>query len=322
MEGESSPGAEPVIPKGTPEDRKAEEEKAREEALQKEAARQQSSQTAASPPTQAQRPVTPIQKQTAQPPLQSQAPPIGLEEVRSAQLPPKPKIKFDNYQGTITKMETHHSGLWELDFSLDKPMEFQPGQYVSITFPGMKPAPFSIASSPVDVNNIALGIEIIGKVTTKLSEMRPGEIVPMKGPFGNFTLPAQQRKVCFLAGGIGITPFISMCRWIRDTSPDKHAVLFYSCKSKDQFMWLPELEDMHKNHDAIKVVLTCTREEPEGWSHSMGRINEEMIRKELPDYMDYLFYTCGPPGLINAMFSLMEGMGVPKENIKREAWHG
>lgn len=252
--------------------------------------------------------------------IAQKAPPVKEEEVRAAE--PKTQIKFDTYQATITRMETHHSGLWEFDFALDKPMEFKAGQYVSVYLPQMTPAPFSIASSPASTQDIVLGIEVVGPVTTALSRMKPGDAVTLKGPFGNFTIDAHQRKVCLLAGGIGITPFMSMLRWIRDTSPDKHAALFYSCKAKDQFMWLSELEEMQEKHDSIKAVLTCTREEPRGWAHRCGRISEEMIRKELPDYDEYVFYTCGPPGLINAMFSLLEGMGVPKERIKREAWRG
>ena len=260
------------------------------------------------------------QPNPAVPPEQPQQPeqPAPQPEVRQAQ----PTAKFDTFQGTITEMDTHHRGLWEFKFKLDKPIHFTAGQYVSVVVPNhAKPAPFSIASSPEDHDTLDLGVEIVGEVTTAMSQLQPGDVVTLKGPFGNFVIPDTQRKVCFLAGGVGITPFMCMLRWIRDTSPDKHAVLFYSCKTKDQFMWAEELEEMHKSNANIKVVFTLTKEEPGEMRCETGRISEQMIREQLPDFKEYMFFSCGPPGLIDAMFQLLASMGVQQDMLKREAWH-
>jgi len=244
-------------------------------------------------------------------------PPVRDPEPQKSQT-----IVFDSYAATITRKETHKSGLWEIDFSLDKELHFKPGQYVSVYVENLKkPAPFSIASSPVDTKNVVLGIEVVGEVTTTITALDPGTVVTLKGPFGKFVIGDHERKVCLLAGGIGITPFMSMLRWVRDTHPDKHVVLFYSCKAEDQFMWLDELEEMQRTNENIKIVLTITKDLPEGWKHKSGRISQEMIREEIPDYDEYVYFTCGPKGLIEAMFTLLEGMGIPKENIRREAWH-
>ncbi len=265
----------------------------------------------------------------APPATPQEVPPIAPEEVRSsppapaATPPPAPaqRIVFDTYTGTIVRMETHHSGLWEFDFALDKPMRFVAGQYVSVFLPGMKPAPFSIASSPVERERIVLGIEVVGAVTGALSRMQPGDKVTLKGPFGRFVIGDDERKVCFLAGGIGITPFMSMLRWVRDTNPDKRAVLFYSCRREDGFMWREEIARMHETHPSIKAVLTLTGDAPADWRGQQGRICEAMIREELPDFKDYVFFTCGPPALIDAMFALLASMGVPAQQLRREAWH-
>jgi len=237
--------------------------------------------------------------------------------------PPRPAPpKFDTYKGTVVEMDTHHRGLWEFKFALDKPMHFKAGQYASVIVDGHpKPAPFSIASSPTQINQLDLGVEVVGEVTTAMSQLQPGDVVTLKGPFGNFVMPDDHRKVCFLAGGVGVTPFMSMARWIRDTSPDKYAVMFYSCKTKDQFMWFEELEEMHKNNANIKVVFTLTKDVPQGWQYNTGRMDEQMIRNELPDFMEYVYFRCGPVALIDAMFQLLSSMGVPQENLKREAWH-
>lgn len=244
-----------------------------------------------------------------------------LEKNSPKPVPLKKKLpKFDTYTAKLVRMETKWRDLWEFVFELEKPMEFIAGQYASIIVPGhKKPAPFSIASSPIHKNQLDFGIEVIGEVTTAMSLLKPGDQVTMKGPFGEFIMGPHERKVCFLAGGIGVTPFMSMLRWIRDTHPDKHAVLFYSCKAEDQFMWLEELREMQESCENIKIILTCTKEEKEGFSS--GRIDETMIREELPDFDEYVYFTCGPQGLIEAMIALMTSMGISKENVRREAWH-
>jgi ferredoxin-NADP reductase len=251
----------------------------------------------------------------AQAPLPSPKP----DEVRVAQ---PPKIVFDTYQATITRMETHHMHVWEFDFQLDKPMPFVPGQYVSIYLPQMKPAPFSIASSPAETKHIVLGIEVVGPVTGQLAKLEPGSAVTLKGPFGRFVMADAERKVCFLAGGIGITPFMSMLRSIRDTKDTRRAVLFYCCKTRDQFMWLDEMLDIARACPNVTVVLSLTQEQPPaGGPYRAGRISEPLIRETIPDYTDFTFFSCGPPALIDAMFKVLGGMGVSQERLRREAWH-
>ncbi len=225
--------------------------------------------------------------------------------------------RFDSYDAELVEKKNVHDKLWIFRFKLDKKIEFKPGQYVSIFLEGEKPAPFSIVNSPVEKEIVELGVEIIGNVTKKMSEMIIGERVQIKGPFGRFVV-GEEKKFCMLAGGIGVTPFISMMRWVRDFETDKSSVLFYSCKTKDHMIWFDELEKMQS--EKTKTVFTLTRDVPEGWVYYTKRISEEMLLEELPDYKDYVFYCCGPAQYIETMFHILRKMGVPEQNLKREAW--
>jgi glycine betaine catabolism B len=244
-----------------------------------------------------------------------------VEQV-AVQAGPK-KIVFDNYDSTIIEIQQPMENLRVFKFKLEgeKRINFTAGQYVSVIYPGAHPAPFSIASSPENHEVVELGIEITGgPVTSRLKLANVGDKAILRGPFGNFVMQGE-KKVCYLAGGVGITPFMCMLRWIRDTHQDGvNAVLFYSCKVQEQFLWVPELEQMAREHPNIKIVLTITRDVPPGWTHHSGRINEQMIREEMPDFAERTFYSCGPPALIDAMFGLLKTMGVTDDKLKKEKW--
>jgi glycine betaine catabolism B len=231
------------------------------------------------------------------------------------------KIVFDNYDTIVEKIDVPLPNLYVYQFKLvDKKINFIAGQYVSLIVPGSTPAPFSIASSPEVHDMIELGIEITGGPhTSKIKELKLGDHVTLRGPFGTFVMQGE-KKICYLAGGVGITPFMSMLRWIRDTHQDVQATLFYSCKTKADVLWLGELEMMSNTHPNIRVIITVTREDPPNWSHEKGRINAEMIKNFLPDFSEHTFYSCGSPALIEAMFGILKEMGVSEEKLKREKW--
>ncbi|MBR9701233.1 FAD-dependent oxidoreductase [Candidatus Woesearchaeota archaeon] len=191
--------------------------------------------------------------------------------------------------------------------SFKEPLSFEPGHYVTVFFEGMKPAPFSLASAPG--KPVQLAVEIVGAVTTKLSEMKPGDKVKVKGPFGRFVL-GNEEKSCFIAGGIGIAPFMSMLR-----ASEHDMILLYSCKDQNQILWHDELDSMTDN---ISVNITLTRAK---WNHITGRVSQETIKKYVPDYLDRVFYVCGPLTMINELFEMLAGLGVSKDNLKREVWY-
>jgi len=235
--------------------------------------------------------------------------------------PPR-KIIFDNYDCIIRKVHTPTPTLRVFTFELpeEKEIHFIPGQYMSWVTPDAGPAPFSIASSPADRKHLEFAIQVTGgKHTAYIKERAIGDHAILRGPFGRFVME-NEKKVAFLAGGVGITPFMSMLRAIRDLKLDVKATLFWSCKSAAEFEWTEELTAMERDCPNIKVHLTLTGEKPAVWEHHTGRINDAMIVAAVPDWQETTFYSCGPPALIEAMATTLKNIGLPDTQFKREKW--
>ncbi len=86
-------------------------------------------------------------------------------------------------------------------------------------------------------------------------------------------------------------------------------------------MFKNELEEIQRQNKNLKVVYTVTRPS-EKWNGYRGRINKELIQKEIPDYMERVFYICGPPKMVEAMVTILKEMNVPASKIKQEYFTG
>jgi len=187
--------------------------------------------------------------------------------------------------------------------------------------------PFTIANSPARENLEVATVMSGSEYKNALDSLRPGDEISVRGPRGNFTLAALHKNyVCFLAGGIGITPVRSMLQDMFDRQDNLEAVLFYSNRNADRIAFRKELDEITQQMDSVKVVHTLTdpadREQAE-WSGETGYINEEMIKKYRPDYMECQFYIVGPPTFNKTMRNmLMEKMGLGEEYVTLENFAG
>lgn len=220
--------------------------------------------------------------------------------------------KFD-HPAIVTKKTILDDKHFIITFRPDEKINFLPGQYLSVVLDGKRPAPFSIASSTAQYD-IELGIGVHGEVTTALRDTPVGTRVILRGPFGRFTLQ-DQKKVCFLSGGVGLTPFVSMLRSLRDAHSDVDAILLASSKRKTQFLWPDELLTMRVPQ---RVVFTLTEEQNSAFPH--GRIDAAFVRKYVPDFEQRTFYACGPDAFITAMFSVLKELGIDEARMVKEAW--
>ncbi|MEP7205167.1 MAG: FAD-dependent oxidoreductase, partial [Candidatus Saccharibacteria bacterium] len=145
---------------------------------------------------------------------------------------------------------------------------FQPGQYASISFlKGRRPTParcFSIISPPTSQRTLQFGIRTKGRFTRAASRLRPGDKVKVGGPFGGFVLDlSASSDAVLLAGGIGVTPFISMARYATSVGAAQNLTLVYSCQSQDDIPFLGglmALEARNPNFHVEYVIGTGTVE--------------------------------------------------------------
>ncbi len=211
----------------------------------------------------------------------------------------------------------------------EKPQEFTyfAGQYIFVTLkngPEEMTKHFTLSSSPTE-NFIEITKRLTGHTfSNALANINPGDKVSMNGAFGDFTFQVEQgehKKIGMLSGGIGITPLRSMIKYSIDRGLNFDIILLYSNRHENDIAFKDELENLQIKNPNIKVVETVTKPGPE-WKGVSGRIDTEMVKKFMPDYLERTFYVSGPQKMVDTMVSLLKELEVPEEHIKIEYFPG
>lgn len=223
--------------------------------------------------------------------------------------------------------------MYELIFQSSKPLRFFPGQYLEWTLPHEKMDSrgnrryFTIASSPTE-NDIHIGVKI-GKDRSssfkqKLLLMQKGEMISATQLAGDFTLPTDARKkLVFIAGGIGVTPYRSMVKYLIDKRENRDIVLFYAHALPDGFVYKDLFETGRKIGLKTHYLLTVPEKDtPKGWNGKVGYLTKEMLQEVVPDYKDRVFYLSGPSRMVDTYKELLRSVGVFPTNIVTDYFPG
>lgn len=225
-------------------------------------------------------------------------------------------------------------GFTQIDFVFQptKKIAFQPGQYMEWTLGYKKPDArgnrryFTIASSPTE-ENIRLGVKFYENGSTfkkHLQDLTDKTPLVASQIAGDFTLPKdKKRKLVFIAGGIGITPYRSMMKYLIDMQEKRNIILFYSNKTQDEIMYQDIFKEAEKML-GIPTIYTLTDERniPKNWQGEKGRINAAMLKKYLPDWKERYFYLSGPHMMVDAYEHILHKIGVPGSQIKKDFFPG
>ena len=222
--------------------------------------------------------------------------------------------------------------VYDFIFKLTKIPSFIPGQYMEWTLPHKNPDErgnrryFTIASSPTE-NTLRLGIKFYQNGSSyKKAMLSLDNKTPLIGNMlaGDFVLPNNKnKKLVFVAGGIGITPFRSIIKYLIDKNESRNIILFYSNKYKNEIVY----EDVFESAQTtlgIKTVYTLsdTASAPSNWLGKVGRINGDMIKTEVPDYLERTFYLSGPHIMVTHFQEVLKNMGIKKNKIKTDFFPG
>jgi ferredoxin-NADP reductase len=182
--------------------------------------------------------------------------------------------------------------------------------------------PFSISSSPTENEFIEFTKKLTGhNFSNALDALKIDDQVKIEAPYGTFTFEGQYDKIALLSGGIGITPLRSICRYCTDLKLPTKVTLIYGNRKEEDIAFKNELEVMQQQNSNLKVVFTL--DEPGvNWTGYNGVITNSLIRKEIPDYLDRVFYICGPPAMVKAMEDVLNNLNIPPIQIKKESWPG
>ncbi len=224
------------------------------------------------------------------------------------------------------------NSVYQFVFHTNQKFTFQPGQYMEWTFPHEHSDSrgnrryFTIASSPTEPD-VKLGLKFYENSSSykkALLETKPGRMMVASQLAGEFTMPKDPtQKLVFIAGGIGVTPFRSMLKYLIDKNEKREIVVFFANKTEDEICYKDIFEEAKKKLD-IKTVYVLSDETkiPKNWQGKVGHIDMDMIKSEVPDYMERTFYISGPHAMVNAFQDVLSSVGVAKNKIKSDFFPG
>lgn len=201
---------------------------------------------------------------------------------------------------------------------------FRPGQFIMLGIYDKKgnvwqQRPFSICSSPLNKKYLQLAIRVSGEFTKKVATLKKSDYVSVTGPSGFFTFNENKMSdVVFLAGGIGITPFLSAIRYISEKELKNKVTLLYSNRTKEDIIFFEELKSISQMHKNIKIIFILTDGMSEHWQYETKMIDEDMLKKYCYPFKEKYFSLCGPLGFMESMTTQLEKNGVSKDHIDME----
>ncbi len=223
-------------------------------------------------------------------------------------------------------------GTYEFVFAPDRPFIFRPGQYMEWTLDHRSADSrgnrrfFTVASSPTEADGfVRLGVKFYSPQSSfkrALGMMRANDTVSVSHLTGDFVLPKDKtKKLAFIAGGIGVTPFRSMARYLIDTKDTRAVTLLYSNKTASEIAYKDVFDEAARTI-GMKTVYALTNELTSKPDIHTGMIDHALIAREIPDYRERTFFISGPHGMVEAFKKTLRAMGVSRSHIKTDYFPG
>lgn len=229
---------------------------------------------------------------------------------------------MDGHEVALTGRDEIAAGT--MAFHLAKPpgFSFKPGQAVNIELPDPPAEPnsarrvFSLVSAPFEERlTVATRMRAGSAFKRTLAMLPSGAKLRLKGPQGVMTLhedPA--RAAVFIAGGIGITPFMSMLRQAAHDRLAQRLFLLYSNRRLEDAAFLAELQGLARQNHDLRLLARMTDME--------GMIDEETVKRFVGEAAVPIYYLAGPPGMVEAMSAILKRAGVGDDDVRSEEFYG
>jgi len=234
----------------------------------------------------------------------------------------RPRLLLQHpFQVTAVQSEAPHVWTLTLEAHEKRPFQFAPGQFQFLRLHGAQvPAeehPFSIASSPTRSGRISLTIKESGDFTAGIRRVRPGDRATVHGPFGRFshTLHPAEGDLVFVAAGVGITPFMSMLRYMRDRREPRSVLLVYASRSPADVIFGDELQAIEEGDVPRLKVIHVLSTAPASWVGETGRLDADRLAHLCVGVEGRSFYLCCPPPMTASLIRGLRRMGVSPRRI-------
>ena len=219
----------------------------------------------------------------------------------------------------LQSVEQLSANVYEFVFNPNQRLAFAAGQYLEWTLPHASPDNggnrryFTISSSPAK-REVRVGVRIdqdASSFKTAMLNMKKGDGLVATSLSGDFVLPEEvQQKLLFIAGGVGITPFASMLRYLIDIGQRRDIVLFYVASKEEDLAYRPLLEEAARIIGLNAISVTGKR------------LNKEMLQQYVPDSTNRKSYISGPDAMVKSCKDLLVSLGVARGNIKTDYFTG
>ncbi len=223
------------------------------------------------------------------------------------------------------KPETGQATTLVFDAEGHNGMKFQPGQFIWLTLGdspfSLQQHPFSICSSAAHPEKLTITAKALGDFTRSLSKVNPGTRAWLEGPYGVFIHRAfSSRDAVFIAGGVGITPIISMLRTYRDLGTQSPLWLIYACADAESILFRDELDDMADQLSLTLVYVLANP--PKYWTGETGFVDADLLARYLPEDNDAIeYFLCGPPPMMDSVEPILIARGAALNRVYSERFN-
>ncbi len=237
-----------------------------------------------------------------------------------------------DYRVKLLNKKTVAEGTMAFSFAKPAKFDFKPGQSSDLTLlnPPETDAEgnvrtFSIVSAPSE-NDLTFSTRMRDTAFKRvLRDMAPGTEIKLEGPMGSFNLHKNAAKpAVLLAGGIGITPFMSMVREAARQKDPHQIYLFYSNRRPEDAAFMDELAALEKQNPNFHLIATMAEmdKSKKPWNGERGFIDAAMLNRHLSSLNGPIYYVAGPPAMVAAMREMLAKAGVDEDDIRTEDFAG
>jgi len=205
------------------------------------------------------------------------------------------------------------------------PFTFVPGQFLNVAFwigGARMNRSYSISSSPTHREYVELTVrrEPRGAVSRHIDDLlKVSDQVEAGGPVGRFTfIGTEADSIVLIAGGVGITPMMSITRYLTERSWAGEIFFVYACRAPTDFIFANEVAALQRVNPRLRVVVTMSRPEGTDWKGPRGRITKELLTQAVPNLASRRIHLCGPPLMMDSTKAILTELGVPPDQVKTE----
>ena len=237
------------------------------------------------------------------------------------------QVRRRPYRVAQVVQETHDT--WSLHFEGDR-VDYKPGQFLLVWLirNGRAPSPeakrlevseshpFTISSSPTQ-DHLSVSVKAVGDFTATIGDTTTSDLAYIDTPYGAFSfLNHDGQNLVFVAGGIGITPFVSMLRYMVHQKLERNVLLIWGNKTERDIAFREELDGMVDEMSSLQIVHVMSGQKD--WPGEKGYVDSDLLNKYLRGVVDPQVFVCGPPVMMTLVIDALRELGIPKQSIHYE----